>query len=292
MSGAWAIAASAVCAGGCAYVGVAAHPRHLLLGRGVAVPPRGGGKQKSVPTLDAVSPMIWGVLAGVTGLAAAVGTGSAVLATLSVVTVAVIARTRRGRARQRTIQRTRVAVVDLCAALAAELRAGVASTDALERIAEVPGSAEVVVPRALQAARSGGDVAQSLRGDSTAAGAEGLRAVAACWDVAMGSGAAMSPALSLLVRGLRAEQAHRQEVAAMLAGPRATARLLAVLPGAGILMGTGLGVDPLALLTGTPVGAALLAAGGGLVLIGLAWTERLARTADPVWTGAREEAPP
>ena len=183
-------------------------------------------------------------------------------------------------------------MVDLCAALAAELRAGVPSTDALERIAEAPGSAEVVVPRALQAVRSGSDVAQSLRWDSTAAGAEGLRAVAACWDVALGSGAAMSPALALLVRGLRAEQAHRQEVAAMLAGPRATARLLAVLPGAGILMGIGLGVDPLALLIGTPVGAALLAAGGGLLLIGLAWTERLARTADPVWSGARMDAPP
>jgi tight adherence protein B len=108
----------------------------------------------------------------------------------------------------------------------------------------------------------------------------------------MGSGAAMSPALGLLVRGLRAEQAHRREVAATLAAPRATARLLALLPGGGLLMGTGLGVDPVGLLLGTPVGAVLLVTGGGLALLGLAWTERLARSADPSWSGAHQEGSP
>ena len=226
-----------------------------------------------------------------TAVIAALSTGSLVLATLLLVAVAMLARTRRARLRQRALERRRVAVIDLCAALAAELRAGVSSPDALERTAQVPASAEVVVPRALQAARSGGDVAQGLRWDAAAPGAEGLRGVAACWDVATGSGAAMSPALSLLVRGLRAEQAHRREVAATLAAPRATARLLALLPGAALLMGTGLGVDPMGLLLGTPIGAALLISGGGLALLGVIWTERLARAPDPGRSRADEEVP-
>jgi tight adherence protein B len=240
----------------------------------------------------APAPMLWGAMAMVTGLIAALSAGSAVLAALSLVAAAVLARVRSGRLRQRALERRRVAVVDLCAALAAELRAGVPSPEALERTAHVPACAELVVPRALQAVRSGGDVAHGLRWDATAPGAEGLRAVAACWEVAMGSGAAMSPALSLLVRGLRAEQAHRREVAATLAAPRATARLLALLPGVGILMGAGLGVDPLGLLLGTPLGALLLVTGGGLALLGVVWTERLAQAADPSRSSAHEEVSP
>ena len=285
----WPIAASAACAGGCAYVGVAAHPRQLLLGRGIGTVPSCGARRHPIWAAGTHSPLLWGATAMVTGLVAAFNAGSAVLAILSLVAAVVLARTRRGRLRQRVHERRRVAVVDLCAALAAELRAGVPSPDALERTAQVPTSAEVVVPRALQAVRSGGDVAQGLRWDATAAGAEGLRGVAACWEVAMGSGAAMSPALSLLVRGLRAEQAHRREVAATLAAPRATARLLALLPGVAILMGTGLGVDPLGLLLGTPIGALLLMSGGGLALLGVIWTEHLAQAADPSRSRAHEE---
>jgi tight adherence protein B len=291
MNSLWAMAASAACAGGCAYVVVAAHPRKLLLGRGIGTTPALGARRRSIPAVGARSSVLWGAIAMATAVIAAQRTGSLVLATLLLVAVAVLARTRRARLRQRALERRRVAVIDLCAALAAELRAGVPSPDALERTAQVPASAEVVVPRAFAAARSGGDVAQGLRWDAAAPGAEGLRGVAACWDVAMGSGAAMSPALSLLVRGLRAEQAHRREVAATLAAPRATARLLALLPGAGLLMGTGLGVDPMGLLLGTPIGAALLMTGGGLALLGVIWTERLARVPDPGRSRAHEEVP-
>ena len=288
----WAVAASAACAGGCAYFGVSAHPRQLLLDRGIGTVPSVGARRHSIWKPGVPAPMLWVAMAMATGLLAALITGSAVLAPLSLLAAAVLARTRSRRLRQRALERRRVAVVDLCAALAAELRAGVPSPEALERTAHVPSSADVVVPRALQAARSSGDVAHGLRWDATAPGAEGLRAVAACWEVAMGSGAAMSPALSLLVRGLRAEQAHRREVAATLAAPRATARLLALLPGVGILMGTGLGVDPMGLLLGTPLGALLLVTGGGLALLGVIWTERLAQAADPSRSRAHGDVPP
>ena len=288
MTGLGAVSASALCAAGCAYVVVAPHPRRRLLDRGIGPAPAEGGRRSSAPARGVARARAWTALAAAATLTAAVGTGSAVFAALVPLVVAVIATTLRRRHQQLARERTRVAVVDLCAALAGELRSGAPLLDALERAAQVPAAGEVIVPHALQTARSGGDVAQALREDAGAAGAEGLRALAACWEIALGSGAALAPALSRLMRGLRAEQTHRRDLSATLAAPRATARLLALLPTVGILMGTGLGVDPLGLLLGTPVGALLLATGGGLALLGLVWTDRLARAADPATTaGAR-----
>jgi tight adherence protein B len=69
-------------------------------------------------------------------------------------------------------------------------------------------------------------------------------------------------------------------VASALAAPRATARLLALLPAVAVLMGTGLGARPLDVLLGTPVGGLLLVAGLSLTAVGVAWTDRLASRAE------------
>ena len=288
----WALLVAAAGAGSCTYVLVMPHPRRRLLRRSI-----GGWSEHPAPRGPVflrrlTAPTMTSVLVAVTSVAAAAAAlriGSTVLAALLPVVAAVLMRTRRARSRQLACERMQVAVVDLCAALAAELRAGSPMAAALERAAEVPSPGEPIVPRALLAVRSGGNVAQALRWDASTAGGEGLRALAACWEVALGSGAALSPALSRLAQGLRAEQAQRREVAASLAAPRATARLLAMLPAVGILMGTGLGVDPLGLLLGTPIGALLLASGVGLVLLGVVWTDRLARAADSVPPNGRPQ---
>ena len=74
---------------------------------------------------------------------------------------------------------------------------------------------------------------------------------------------------------LRAEQAQRRAVQAELAGPRATAGMLAILPLAGLVLAAGLGADPLHVLLETPVGWVCLVAGLGLDGLGLLWTGRL-----------------
>ena len=58
------------------------------------------------------------------------------------------------------------------------------------------------------------------------------------------------------------------------------ALLLAVLPGVGVLLGTGLGASPSTSLLRTPWGFACLVLGALLAIAGVAWTERLARTAE------------
>jgi tight adherence protein B len=110
-------------------------------------------------------------------------------------------------------------------------------------------------------------------------GAEGLRLVAACWRIGAERGGALATVLDGLAAALRDEEAQRQEISTQLAGPRATARLLAGLPLLGLGMATMLGADPLAFLFGTLPGLGCLAGGVGLNVVGLWWTRRLAQSA-------------
>ena len=66
---------------------------------------------------------------------------------------------------------------------------------------------------------------------------------------------------------------------AALAGPRATARLLAWLPPSGVLLGVALGADPAAVLLDGGSGSILLVVGASLTVLGRAWTRRCVRQA-------------
>ncbi|MFP3968213.1 type II secretion system F family protein [Actinomadura fulvescens] len=111
-------------------------------------------------------------------------------------------------------------------------------------------------------------------------GAEGLRLLAACWRIGSERGATLATVLDGLASALRDEEAQRQDVAAQLAGPRATARLLAGLPLLGLGMAAALGANPLAFLFGTIPGACCLIIGVTLDAIGLWWTRCLAKAAE------------
>jgi tight adherence protein B len=176
-------------------------------------------------------------------------------------------------------ERNRAAVAEVCAAFGAELRASRQPVDALIRAA-AGGGAAAVIARAHAAAASGGDIVVALRADAEQPGAEALRRLAACWRVAHGRGAGLAAAVDRVVGALHSEQEHRRDVAAELAGARATARILAALPVIGLLMGIGLGADPVHVLLRTPYGVGCLVAGVALVGAGLLWTERIARTAE------------
>lgn len=106
-----------------------------------------------------------------------------------------------------------------------------------------------------------------------------LRALAACWTVCARSGAGLAAAVDRLEEGLRAEQAQRRALDAELAGPRATAALLAVLPLVGLLLAAALGADPLRVLLHTPLGLLCLVTGLALDAAGVLWTRRLAARA-------------
>lgn len=232
------------------------------------------GSVRGGPVLD--GPMRGGsVLVGGAVLAGAAVAGP-VPAALAVAAVVAARRVRRSRARQAARRQERARAVEAYGALAAELRAGRSPADALAAAAAVAaGPCRVALAGAAGTARLGGDVVAALRPPPDTAVGPALEALAACWAVCSGSGGGLAAAVERLEEGLRAAQAQRRAVDAELAGPRATAALLAVLPAFGLLLAGGLGADPLHVLLRTPVGLACLALGLGLDGLGLWWTARL-----------------
>ena len=102
-----------------------------------------------------------------------------------------------------------------------------------------------------------------------------LSALAAVWQVSAGSGAGLSDAAYRLGTAALQRERMRRDLAAQMAGTRTTARVLALLPVVGLLLGSGLGGSPVAWLFTTPLGLLALAAGVMLEIVGIWWVRRL-----------------
>ncbi|MBD3915516.1 type II secretion system F family protein [Nocardioides hwasunensis] len=175
--------------------------------------------------------------------------------------------------RRRGTAADRAAVLEVCDLLAAELAAGRPPGAALA----AAGARWPPLAAAVEASRLGADVPDALRRlAAERPGATDLRWVAGAWEVAQDSGHGLALALERTAAGLRAQRRTRRLVDSELASARATARLVACLPLAVLLMGSGAGSDPWSFLLATPVGWACLGLGLGLLALGLWWIERLA----------------
>ncbi len=174
--------------------------------------------------------------------------------------------------RRRLVARRRSGVVQACQTLAALLRVGQVPSAALETAAEdVPVIGEVAAVR-----RAGGEVVPVLRRLGTVPGRDGLIELANAWEVAERTGARLTTTLDALAERFTAQDEVRQVVEAELAAPRATGRLLAALPVAGVALGFFMGGDPLAFLFGSVFGQAVFVVGIALACAGMVWTERIA----------------
>jgi tight adherence protein B len=183
--------------------------------------------------------------------------------------------------RRRRDERERARAVEACAVLAAELRSGRSAAPALEAAAEVAyGATAQALRAAASAAALGGDVPVALTGPApTSAVPELLRGLAACWTVCAATGSGLAAAVERLGEAQRAAAEQRRAVEVELAGPRVTARLLALLPVVGLVLAAGLGAAPLDFLLGTLPGRVCLLLGLVLEVVGLRWTGRLAARA-------------
>lgn len=167
-------------------------------------------------------------------------------------------------------------LADLADRLAALGRAGVPEADGwrLLSAASGPGSAECARVDAML--RAGGTAPEGLRRAATEPGAmPGLTGLALALDVVHRSGAASAAPLKEFAAAIRADAEARDERVAALAGPRATAQLLAVLPLGGLLLGWAIGADPVRVLLATAPGRGCLLVGAALWAAGRAWTVRL-----------------
>lgn len=183
----------------------------------------------------------------------------------------------RRRSRRRTIRhRNQAETIDMCDAIVAELGAGIPPARALSHVA---ADWPVLAPAA-RTADLGGDVTDALRTLAHLPGRAAFAQIGAAWEVSISSGAGLAGVLERLAAALRADDEARQEVTASLGAPRATARVLAVLPLLGLALGAGVGGDPLAVLLGSLLGAGCLIIGSALALAGLFWVEHIADAAE------------
>lgn len=136
--------------------------------------------------------------------------------------------------------------LDVLAALAADLRVGLAGSSARENVVASP----------LMDARL-------------------AELAAAVWRLAERTGAPAADLVERIEADARAADRSRAGAAAEAAGAQATALLLAALPIGGIALGYAIGVDPLQVLLHTPLGAACAAAAVVLQCAGLLWADRL-----------------
>jgi tight adherence protein B len=186
-------------------------------------------------------------------------------------TAAVLVLVRRSRL-AREAERRRAKVVDVCEALAGELRAGQPVVSSVEHAVVVWPELEPVAV----AARLDADVPAAMRRLATRPGAEGLRDIASAWQVSRSSGAGLATALSQVADTARERAATRLLVRGELASAQATARLVALLPLVSLAMSAGIGGDPWHFLLGTPLGLACLGGGAACAFAGLLWIDRIA----------------
>ena len=153
-------------------------------------------------------------------------------------------------------------------------------SEVLPRIATARRAAELglSVPDAL---RQGHTPSGAAGGNDPPAGSTGRlwTDLAACLEIAERGGAPLAVILEHYAVQVDAELDGLAARETALAGPRATVILLAWLPAVGLVLAFALGINPLAVLTGTAIGRLALAAGILLMIAARLWSKRLVRHA-------------
>lgn len=166
---------------------------------------------------------------------------------------------------------------------AALLRGGVPAAKVWRVLGEEPGAPPQLVLIAERVAE-GHENALAL---ACCVGPE-WRVLAAAWSLAQQSGAPVALMLERIADALISLDRLRERRSVLLAGPRATIRLVGALPIVALLMGALLGFDPLGVLL-SAAGAVLAAVGGLLLLLGVRWANFLtARLAAAEWVAGVE----
>ncbi|MFB9906234.1 type II secretion system F family protein [Allokutzneria oryzae] len=183
--------------------------------------------------------------------------------------------------RRRVESRRMVAANGLAEALellVGDLRSGAHPASAIESvIADVDQETEKPLRAMLSTARLGGDVRSALdrfiEVDPVCGPA--LRHLGAVWDTAEKHGVPLAELVEAVHRDLGQRIRFAHQVDSRMAGPRATAAVLAALPVVGLLLGEAMGAAPLVVLVRTGFGQVLLVLGAVLMCAGLAWSTHL-----------------
>jgi tight adherence protein B len=203
------------------------------------------------------------------------GARGTVSAAAVLIMLATCVRLVRQQLRTRAASQARIEVAHACSALASRIRVGRVPAEALRSAAaDCP-----VLVHASRAQKLGGDVTNVWRKWSTRPGYGGLADLARAWQVSTETGAPLAQSLDQVSEALTADQALRSVVEGELAAPRATGKIMAVLPFCGLGLGYLLGGDPLTFLMSGPYGWLCLVLGVALAASGVLWIDWLAHQA-------------
>ncbi|AZG47445.1 type II secretion system F family protein [Gordonia insulae] len=147
-----------------------------------------------------------------------------------------------------------------CASAARELARARADSPVVAGLGTMAGRAEL-----------GGEVVA----EGEASGHLSWRRVGVAWQLADRHGLPIVELLESVRADLLARKQFAARTRAGLAGPRATATVLAGLPVIGILLGELMGAHPLGVLLGGRLGGLLLIIGTALSMAGLVWADRI-----------------
>lgn len=207
------------------------------------------------------------------------GAGGAVAATLLTLT---IRRQLRTRAESRDTLTAVDGLAEAMRTLVAGLRAGAHPATAAESAAEDAHPQTKATMRVISsAARLDGDLATVADNVQTPALALALSRLATAWQLAQRHGLPLADVLDAVRRDLEQRARFTRQVLARMAGPRSSALALSVLPVLGVALGATTGANPLAVLTGTVLGQALLVVGVALLCAGMTWSARITNQAVP-----------
>jgi tight adherence protein B len=244
------------------------------LAAALMVPAAGSLPARRRPSGGRVNPLLV-VLAGAGGGAALwswLPLQRFVLAAILVGLLGAVVRLVRRRRAARAADERSEHVLAVCDAMASDLAVGQPPLLCLEHAAsQWPEFAPVAT-----AGRMGADVPAQLRELAQRPGAGELSTLAATWQVAHDTGAGLAAAMVQAAGVIRDDRRTNRLVAAELAAAHATARMLALLPVGVLLLGAGVGGDPIGFLTGSLPGLCCLALGLGLSFLGMLWLDRIA----------------
>ncbi|GAA3971740.1 type II secretion system F family protein [Gordonia caeni] len=253
-------AAAAVCAA----LALLAWPSSTVVRRVQALSgePGRGSRRLRGPALAVVAVPVIGALAG---------TGAGIAAGIVVATGI----SRRRRARERAEGEGRDA--ELCRALsviAAEMSVGAPMVGACRAAADELGD-ESGLARELRRIAARVELGGHLGSESVPPGYPGLRRLSDAWSISVRHGLPMVALIESLRRDLVQRRDFIARTEAGLAGPRATALVLAGLPALGLGLGQLMGAGPIAVLLGTSLGSVLLVVGVALAAVGVRWADAI-----------------
>ena len=161
-----------------------------------------------------------------------------------------------------------------CAAAAAEMTSSTGSVDSPAAQHDTDGVAAALGVLAGRA-ELGGDVLDDLDDAVTNGDEQSWRRIAVAWQTSDRYGLPLADLLDAIRSDLLARKAFAERTRADLAGPRATALVLAGLPILGIALGQATGARPVQTLLGGGLGGILLVTGTALAVAGIVWSERI-----------------